>query len=60
MVKNLTMATDIQESAHGQWSKWLFCGQTTVYPFDHRKYVFRSWPCSKLVFLVKFRSKILG
>ena len=53
--KNLTMATDILESA--PWSKvkviilWSnFVVRSTAYNFDHRKFVFRLWPWSKLVF----------
>ena len=38
--KNLSMASDILESA---------VVGSTVYHFDHRKFVFRSWPWSKLV-----------
>ena len=63
--KNLTMATDIQESAPWSMVKMVilwsnFVVRSTVYHFDHRKFVFRSWPWSKLVFFVKFRGKILG
>ena len=57
---HLTMATDILESAPWSMVKMVilwsnFVVRSTVYHFDHRKFVFRSWPWSKLVFLVKFR-----
>ena len=60
---NLTMATDILQSAPWSMVKMVilwssFVVKSTVYHFDYRKFVFRSWPWSKLVFLVKFRGKI--
>ena len=63
--KNLTMATDILESAPWSMVKMVilwsnFVVRSTVYLFDHRKFVFRSWPWSKLAFFVKFGGKILG
>ena len=61
--KNLTMVTDILESAPWSmvkvvilWSN--FVVRSTVYHFDHRKFVFHSWPWSIMVFLVKFCGKI--
>ena len=53
--KNLTMATDILESAPWSMVKMVilwsnFVVRSTVYHFYHRKFVFRSWPGSKLVF----------
>ena len=63
--KKLTMATDILESAPWSMVKMVilwsnFVVRSTVYHFDHKKFVFRSWPWSKLVFFVKFCGKILG
>ena len=54
--KNLTMATDILESAPWSMIKMVilwsnFVVRSTVYHFDHGKFVFLSWPWSKLVFL---------
>ena len=54
--KNLTMATDILESAPWSMVKMVilwsnFVVRPMVYHFDHGKFVFRSWPWSKLVFL---------
>ena len=53
--KKLTMATDILESAPWSIVKMVilrsnFVVRSTVYHFDHRKFVFRPWPWSKLVF----------
>ena len=54
--KNLTMATDILE--YTPWSMvkmvilWsYFVVISAVYHFDHRKFVFRSWPWSNWAFL---------
>ena len=63
--KNLTMATDILEYAPWSMIKmvilWLnFVVRSAVYRFDHRKFVFRSWPWSKLALFVKFHGKIFG
>ena len=63
--KNLTMATDILESAPWSmvkmvilWSNLLV--KFKVYHFDHRKFAFRLWSWSKWVvlllnFVVKFQ-----
>ena len=53
--KNLTMATDILEYAPWSMVKMVilwpnFVVRSTVYHFDHRKFVFHSWPWLKLVF----------
>ena len=53
--KNLTMATDILESVPWSMVKMVivwsnFVVRSTVYHSDHRKFVFRAWPWSKLVF----------
>ena len=66
--KNLTMATDILESAPwsmSQWLKWLFCGQTswldqqfTILTIGNLYFVHghgENW-----CFLIKFLGKILG
>ena len=54
--KNLTMATDILESAPWSMVKkvilWsIFVVRSKVNHFDHKKFVFRPWPWSKWVFL---------
>ena len=64
--KNLTMATDILESA--PWSTvkmvilWLnFVVKSKVYHFDYRKLVFRPWSLVMVemgTFVVKFRGEI--
>ena len=67
--KNLTMATDILESAPWSMVKMVILWsnlvvKSKVYHFDHRKFAFR--PKSSMVmvkmgiFVVKFRGKILG
>ena len=53
--KKLTMATDILESASWSMVKMVilwsnFVVRSTVYHFDHRKFVLGSWPWSKLKF----------
>ena len=55
--KNLTMATEILERAPWSMVKMVilwsnFVVRSTVYYIDHKKFVFRSWPWSKLVFLL--------
>ena len=56
-LKNLTMATDILESAAWSmvrmvilWSKFMVKSWLNNH-FDHRKFVFLPWPWSKWVFL---------
>ena len=60
-----TMTTDILESAPWSMIKMVilcsnFVVRSMVYHFYRRKFVFRLWPWSKLVFFVKFCGKILG
>ena len=63
--KNLTVATDVLESAPWSMVKkvilWLnFVVRSTVYYFDHRKFVFVLGHGQNWCFLVKFLGKILG
>ena len=53
--QNLTMATDILESAPWSMVKMVilwsnFVGRSRVYHFDHRKFVFHSWPSQNWCF----------